>query len=82
MGNAQSYVVASLSVCSVYLSYIYIYRSHKLLHKTALNSDKLPSFVYLYIKYLSRAVTRRTGHLYAARATGARAVVYTALDCR
>ncbi|XP_047236844.1 uncharacterized protein si:ch211-12e13.1 [Girardinichthys multiradiatus] len=29
-----------------------------------------------------RAVTRRTGHLYAARASRARAVVYTVLNCR
>ncbi|XP_035496501.2 uncharacterized protein si:ch211-12e13.1 isoform X3 [Scophthalmus maximus] len=31
MGNAQSYGVASLTVCSVYFVYVYIYRSHKLL---------------------------------------------------
>ncbi|PWA18382.1 hypothetical protein CCH79_00009888, partial [Gambusia affinis] len=82
MGNARSCVVASLSVCSVCLGYMYIYRSHKLLRQNALNSDTLPSFVYLYVKYLGRAVTRRAGHLYAARAIGARAVVYTVLNCR
>ncbi|XP_012736189.2 uncharacterized protein si:ch211-12e13.1 [Fundulus heteroclitus] len=81
MGITQSVIVASLSVCCVYLGYLYVYRHHKLLHKTALNSDKLPSFVYLYIKYLSRAVTRRTGHLYAARAAGAPAVI-AAINCR
>ncbi|XP_032434217.1 uncharacterized protein LOC116729652 [Xiphophorus hellerii] len=82
MGNARSCVVASLSVCSVCLGCVYIYRSHKLLRQNALNSDKLPSFAYLYVKYLSRAVTRRAGQLYAARAVGARAVVYTVLNCR
>ncbi|XP_015252096.1 PREDICTED: uncharacterized protein LOC107098768 [Cyprinodon variegatus] len=82
MGNARSFIIAPLSVGCLYLGYIYIYRSHKLLDKNVLNSDKLPSLVYLYMKYLSRAVTRRKGQLYAARASGARAVVYTVLNCR
>ncbi|KAE8291658.1 Immediate early response 3-interacting protein 1 [Larimichthys crocea] len=53
---------------------------NSLLKTNVLNNDRLPSFVYLYIKYLSRAVTRRTGCLYTAAANSD--VVYTVLNCR
>ncbi|XP_042343470.1 uncharacterized protein si:ch211-12e13.1 [Plectropomus leopardus] len=81
MGNAQSYIAASLSVCCVYLVYDHIYRSHKLLKTNVLNNDSLPSFVYLYIKYVTRALTRRTGYLYTAPREQSE-VVYTLLNCR
>ncbi|XP_074493308.1 uncharacterized protein LOC141768817 isoform X1 [Sebastes fasciatus] len=80
MGSAQSSCVASLSVCSVYLLYVHIYGSYKLLKTNVLN-ERLPSFVYLYIKYVTKAVTRRTGCLQPA-ATEKRDVVYTLLNCR
>ncbi|XP_069557702.1 uncharacterized protein [Brachyistius frenatus] len=80
MGNAQSYVTASLSACSVYLLYVYVYRAHEALKTNVLQSDKLPSFLYLYGKYLSRALTRREGHLCAAAEE--REVIYTVLNCR
>ncbi|TMS03124.1 hypothetical protein E3U43_000013 [Larimichthys crocea] len=82
MGNTQTYMAVSAAVCSASLVcvYVYVYCSHKLLQTNVLNNDRLPSFVYLYIKYLSRAVTRRTGCLYTAAANSD--VVYTVLNCR
>ncbi|XP_035515078.1 uncharacterized protein si:ch211-12e13.1 [Morone saxatilis] len=77
----RSYAVASLTACSVYVVYVYIYCSHKLLKTNVLNNERLPSFVYLYIRYVSRAVTRRTGCLYTA-APQRTEVVYTVLNCR
>ncbi|KAM7416088.1 hypothetical protein PAMA_018252 [Pampus argenteus] len=81
MGNTQSYIVASLSVCSVCLVYVYIYSSHQLLKTNVVTSDRLPSSGYLFIKYLTKALTRRTGYLYPAAKTQ-REVVYTVLNCR
>ncbi|XP_068577219.1 uncharacterized protein si:ch211-12e13.1 [Cebidichthys violaceus] len=80
MGHAQSSIAASLSVSCVYLVYVHIYCSYKLLKTNVLN-ERLPSFVYLYMKYVARAATRRTGYLHAA-ATRTRGVVYTVLNCR
>ncbi|XP_040898556.1 uncharacterized protein si:ch211-12e13.1 [Toxotes jaculatrix] len=81
MGNVQSYVVPSLAVCSVYLVYVHIYCSHKLLKTNVLTSDKLPSFWYLYIKYVTRALTRRAGFLHTASTEKCEAG-YTVLRCR
>lgn len=81
MGNVQSYVVASLTVCSVYVVYSHIYCSHTLLKTNVLNNDRLPSFVYLYIKYLTKALSRRTGCLHTAT-TKTCEVVYTVFNCR
>ncbi|XP_068422411.1 uncharacterized protein si:ch211-12e13.1 [Clinocottus analis] len=80
MGNGQISLVLALSVSSVYLVYVHIYCSYKLLKTNVLN-ERLPSFVYLYIKYVTKALTRRTGHLHTAT-TRKRDVVYTALNCR
>ncbi|XP_071338138.1 uncharacterized protein [Trachinotus anak] len=84
MGKMQSYGVASLAVCSVYLAYVHIYCSHKLLKTKVLISDELPSFWYLYIRYLTRALTRRSGHLHTATSTTTKTceAVYTLLRCR
>ncbi|KAL3976266.1 deoxyribonuclease II [Sarotherodon galilaeus] len=79
MGNAQSYIVASLSVCSVYLVYVHVYCAHKLLKTNELHSDKPPSNAYVYMKYLSRRVTRRAGCLYG---TEKQEAVYTVVSCR
>lgn len=79
MGNAQSCVVASLAVSSVCLVYVYIYCSHKLLRTNVLNHERLPSFVYLYVRCLFTALTRRTGCLHTANKCE---VVYTVLNCR
>ncbi|XP_070760576.1 uncharacterized protein [Enoplosus armatus] len=81
MGFTQTCVVASLTLCPAYLVYVYIYCSHKLLKTNVLNNDRLPSFVYLYIKYLAKALSRRTGYLYTATEKE-REVVYTVLNCR
>lgn len=81
MGSAQSCIVASLSVCSVYLGYVHIYCSYKLLKTNVLDGDNLPSFLYLYIKYWSRALTRRTLDVCATPSTGD-ASGYTVLKCR
>ncbi|XP_041854634.1 uncharacterized protein si:ch211-12e13.1 isoform X2 [Melanotaenia boesemani] len=82
MGNTQNCIVASLSVCSTYLFYHYIYCSYQSLKTNVLSGDKLPSFVYLYVKYLTGLVTRRTGHLYTDTLTKTPAIVYTILNCR
>lgn len=81
MGNAQSYVASSLAACSIYFVYIHIFRSHKLLRTRVLDHKRLPSYVYLYIRYFSRALTRKRGCLIAA-GTKSREVIYTVLDCR
>ncbi len=81
MGNVQSYFVASLTVYSVYLVYAHIYCSHTLLRTKVLNNERLPSFVYLYIKYLTKALSRRKGCLQTTHAKK-REVVYTVLNCR
>ncbi|KAF3696158.1 hypothetical protein EXN66_Car011834 [Channa argus] len=78
MGNTQSYIVSS--VFSVYLAYVHIYCSYKLLKTNVLHSEKLPSFLFLYIKYLTRSLSRRTGHLYATVNTCE--CVFTALENR
>ncbi|XP_047448564.1 uncharacterized protein si:ch211-12e13.1 [Mugil cephalus] len=82
MGNVQGHVFASVSVCSVYLIYVHIYCAHKALKTNVLYFDKLPSFVYLYVKYWFRSLTRREGCLYAAHATTDSQAVYTVLNCR
>ncbi|XP_008285277.1 uncharacterized protein LOC103361061 isoform X2 [Stegastes partitus] len=81
MGNTHSFVVASLSVCSVYLVYVHIYCAHRLLKTNVLNSDKLPSIVYLYLRYCSRVISRRSGHLNRTAAPRCDPV-YTILSCR
>lgn len=79
MGKVQSCVLASISVCSAYFMYVHIYRSHKLLKANELDYNKLPSFAYLYLKYLSKAVARRKGRF---RATNRCGVLYTIVNCR
>ncbi|XP_029917070.1 uncharacterized protein LOC115365968 [Myripristis murdjan] len=81
MGNAQSCFIASLSVCSAYLVYTHIYRSHVLLRTNVIDSERLPSFGYLFFRYLIRALVRRPGHLYA-RQTEECEVSYTVRNCR
>ncbi|XP_036954889.1 uncharacterized protein si:ch211-12e13.1 [Acanthopagrus latus] len=81
MGNAQSYIAASVTACSVYLVYVHIYSSHKLLRTNVLDNERLPSSVYLYMKYLTKALSRRTGCL-CTDTTRECQVVYTVLNCR
>ncbi|KAM8887511.1 uncharacterized protein AB9W97_014049 [Spinachia spinachia] len=80
MGHVRSSIVASVSLSCVYFIYVHIYRSHKLLQTKVLN-DGLPSLVYLYIKCVTRALTRRTGRLHSATA-GTRDVTHTVLHRR
>ncbi|CAG5919747.1 unnamed protein product [Menidia menidia] len=82
MGNTRSLLAASLSLCSVSLVFFHFYSSHQLLKAEVLSGDRLPSFFYLHVKYLLRAVTRSSGRLYPAAAPGARKAVYTVRDCR
>ncbi|KAI9534304.1 hypothetical protein NQZ68_014712 [Dissostichus eleginoides] len=81
MGNAQSYVVSSLSVCCVYIVYVHIYSSYKSLKTHVLYEERLPSFLFLYIKYLTKAVAQRKGFL-SKDTTNQPEVVYTVLNCR
>ncbi|KAM4616588.1 uncharacterized protein ACJ7VT_009432 isoform 1-T1 [Polymixia lowei] len=82
MGNVQSCVIVSLSVCSIYLFYAHIYCSHKLLKTNVVNyKDRLPSYGYLFVKYLIKVLSRRPGHLYT-RNTKNCEVAYTVLNCR
>lgn len=78
MGSVQSCVFFSISAYSAYFLYVHVYRSHKLL-KTEINYNKLPTFAYLYLKYLSRAVARRKGRLYATNRCD---LLYTIVNCR
>ncbi|KAM7018078.1 uncharacterized protein LKV04_001724 [Tautogolabrus adspersus] len=80
MGTAQSFIVSSLTVCSVCFLYVHIYSSHMALKRSVLDDKSLPSFVFLYIKYLIRILTRRRGYLYTE--TKQCEVDYTALNCR
>ncbi|XP_034728242.1 uncharacterized protein si:ch211-12e13.1 isoform X2 [Etheostoma cragini] len=82
MGTAQSSIVASLSFWSVYFLSVHIYRCRHLLKTRVLSSDTVPSLAYLAIRYVSRAVSRRTGVLYTAAPQGGQHVVYTVLNCR
>lgn len=79
MGSVQSRVVASLTVCSVYFFYVHVYCSHQVLKTNALSDDRLPSFLYLYMKYLTKALTRRRGCLHTADSCE---VAYTIHHCR
>lgn len=81
MENAQTLTIASVTACSLYVAYAYIYRSHRLLKTNVLDNRKLPSFAYLYIKFLVKAATRRTGCLYDASAKKSD-VIYTVHNCR
>lgn len=80
MGSVHSRVAASLSLCSVYFLYIYIYRPHRLIKSNALSSGSLPGVAYLYLRCAYRAAARRAGCLYPAH--GANYVKYTVTDCR
>lgn len=79
MGSAQSCVLASISACSAYFVYVHIYRSHKLLQTNELDYNRLPSFAYLYLRYLSKSVARRKGRVRATNRCGA---FYTIVNCR
>ncbi|XP_034548884.1 uncharacterized protein si:ch211-12e13.1 [Notolabrus celidotus] len=82
MGSACSCIVASLSACSLYLFYVHIYSSHAVLRRNVLESRRLPSPVYLYLKYLIKTFTLwRTGHL-KSLITDSCEVVYTIINCR
>lgn len=78
MDSLQSFVFVLISAFSAYFLYVHVYRSRKLL-KTEINYNKLPTFAYLYLKYLSRAAVRRKGRLYAANRCD---VFYTIANCR
>nr|XP_043881124.1 uncharacterized protein si:ch211-12e13.1 isoform X1 [Solea senegalensis] len=85
MRNARSFTVASFAVCccSVYLVYVHIYRSRKLLKTNVLTCDRLPSLLYLYLKYLGRALTWRTGYLHRTPQKKKKSeAAYTVLRCR
>lgn len=79
MGSVQSRVVVSLTVCSVYFFYVHIHCSHQVLKTNVLSDDRLPSFLYLYIKYFTKALTRRRGCLHTADSCD---VAYTIHNCR
>lgn len=78
MGNAQSQVLASLSLCSLYFVYAKVYRSYDLLKTNQLHGDTLPSFLYLFMRYLARSWTRTAG----CCATDESTLEFTAHSCR
>lgn len=82
MGNTQSYVLGSLSVCTVYLVYAKIYCSYCLLKSNELQSNRLPSFAYLYVRYLARCLSRTPGYVNNKSSTVERELEYTVLGCR
>lgn len=61
MGNTQSHVVASLSLCALYFVYAKVYCSYDLLKTTELHGDRLPSFAYLFLRYLARCLRGTAG---------------------
>lgn len=75
----RAYIIASGSALSACLVYVYIYRSHRSVETHVLDSNKLPSLVYLYAKYWMRILTRKPGVLHAAAATE---VEYSLVNCR
>ncbi|XP_055017318.1 uncharacterized protein si:ch211-12e13.1 [Boleophthalmus pectinirostris] len=77
MGNTQSHVVASLSVCTLYLLYAKIYSSYCLLKTKELHSNRQPSLVYLLIRYLARCLSGTVGSR-----TQETSLEYTVHDCR
>ncbi|XP_077378719.1 uncharacterized protein LOC144019493 isoform X2 [Festucalex cinctus] len=82
MRNVQGYILASLSVCSIYFVYVHIYCSHKLLKTNSLWCERLPKFSYLFLKYLTKGLTWRKGCLYKPRTNKKCDVFYTLYDCR
>lgn len=78
MRNMQNYVVGSLSVGALYLVYGKIYCSYRLLRTKELHSNRLPSLVYLFIRYLGRC--------FSGTATGTSSdetgLQYTVHSCR
>lgn len=63
MGNTQSHVVAasSLSLCALYFVYAKVYCSYDLLKTKELHSNRLPSYAYLFIRYLGRCLRGTAG---------------------
>ncbi|XP_077417017.1 uncharacterized protein LOC144048672 [Vanacampus margaritifer] len=82
MRNIQNYILASLSVCTIYFVYVHIYCSHKLRKTNALCCERLPKFSYLFLKYLIKALTWRKGCLYKPRTYKKCDVFYTVYNCR
>nr|XP_019949261.1 PREDICTED: uncharacterized protein LOC109633679 isoform X1 [Paralichthys olivaceus] len=83
MGNAQSCGVACLALSSVYFLYAHIYRSHQLLRTNVFTSDHLPGSFYLYLRRVSRAASRRAGHLHTTpQKKEEGGTVFTVLQCR
>ncbi|KAI4798665.1 hypothetical protein KUCAC02_020575 [Chaenocephalus aceratus] len=58
-----------------------MYSSYKSLQTHVLYQERLPSFLFLYIKYLTKAVAQKTGFL-SKETINQPDVVYTVLNCR
>ncbi|XP_061907552.1 uncharacterized protein si:ch211-12e13.1 [Entelurus aequoreus] len=81
MRHLYTSMIASVSVCALYVVYVQIHRSHKLLKTKTLSCEKLPSVVYLFLRYVSRALTRRKGCLDDKKECK-QEVFYTVKNCR
>ncbi|XP_061674117.1 uncharacterized protein si:ch211-12e13.1 isoform X1 [Syngnathoides biaculeatus] len=82
MRNVQNYILASPSLCCTYFLYVHIYSSHKLLKTNSFSWERLPRLSYLFMKYLSKALSRRKGCLYNPRERKKWDVVYAVHNCR
>ncbi|XP_077601211.1 uncharacterized protein LOC144215886 isoform X2 [Stigmatopora nigra] len=83
MKNFQSYIVlTSLSLVSIYYTYIHFYCSHKLLQRKKFSFGRLPRISYLFLKYMSKAISRRKGRLYKPQYTKQCDVIYALSGCR
>nr|XP_057927633.1 uncharacterized protein si:ch211-12e13.1 [Doryrhamphus excisus]XP_057927634.1 uncharacterized protein si:ch211-12e13.1 [Doryrhamphus excisus]XP_057927635.1 uncharacterized protein si:ch211-12e13.1 [Doryrhamphus excisus]XP_057927636.1 uncharacterized protein si:ch211-12e13.1 [Doryrhamphus excisus]XP_057927638.1 uncharacterized protein si:ch211-12e13.1 [Doryrhamphus excisus] len=82
MRYSHTYLIVSVSLCSVYLLYTHIYLSHKLMKTNSLSYEGLPSVAYLFLKCLSNALTRRKGSLYNKNRKKKEEVVYVVHNCR
>ncbi|XP_061763022.1 uncharacterized protein si:ch211-12e13.1 [Nerophis ophidion] len=81
MRHFYTSMIASVSLCALYVVCAHIRRSHKLLQTKTLKCEKLPSVVYLFLRYVSRALTRRKGCLHEKKKCK-QEVVCTVNNCR
>lgn len=83
MGNTQTRVLASLSVCTIYFVYAKLYCSFTVLKTKELHCDRLPSFAYLFIRYFTRYLRGTAGCLSSSTSRDEEtAVKYTVRGCR
>ncbi|XP_057687758.1 uncharacterized protein si:ch211-12e13.1 isoform X2 [Corythoichthys intestinalis] len=82
MRNFQNYILASLSLFSIYFGYVHFYCSHKLLQTKTFICGRLPRLSYLFMIYLTKAITLKRGFLYKPKSKSKCDIVYAVNSCR